>query len=55
MIRYYAPANAWLTGKNVDDQGMPSSDLTGDLEICICSECKQALKERLGSNIDQLP
>lgn len=53
MIRY--EFDRWISGKNPDDQGMPSTVLSGDEEICWCEECRIAWYSRLGCNFHQVP
>lgn len=42
MIRYHEPTNTWISGKNPDDQGMPTTNLTGDTHLCGCYDCSMA-------------
>lgn len=54
MIRYFPLADAWISGKNPDDQGFPTTDLTGDTEICGCEECDVYLGYHRGKNVDEV-
>jgi len=55
MISYWEPMNAWISGKNPDKQGMPSTNLTGDPDVCTCKDCVTALFNALGTNLKDLP
>jgi hypothetical protein len=55
MIRYEPQYDAWFSGKNRDEQGMPSKNFTGDFEVCLCSDCVTALAQGLGTNLKDLP
>lgn len=55
MIRYDPHGDVWLSAKNSDENGMPTSDLTGDPDVCVCHDCDMALLAMLGSNFSQLP
>ena len=50
MIRYWEPSNSWVSGNNPDEQGMPSTDLSGDTEVCTCVDCFKAALQGLGTN-----
>jgi len=54
MIRYSEMDNAWVSGENPDGQGMPTTNLAGDVEVCTCEECYQAYINGLGTNHDQI-
>lgn len=55
MIRYYQPIDAWISGKNPDGQGMPSTNLSGDTEVCGCEDCFAAYVNGLGANHADIP
>lgn len=55
MIRFDPAFNSWVSGKNPDDQGMPTSNLTGDLNVCTCNSCMEALINEKGDNLEMLP
>jgi hypothetical protein len=50
MIRYDELRNAWISGQNPDDQGMPTTNLSGDTKVCVCGECVNAYVNGLGAN-----
>ena len=54
MVRFYYPANLWVSGLNTDEQGMPTGNLDGHTwsDVCLCDECKQAFVKGLGTNIE---
>jgi hypothetical protein len=54
MIRYDPFFHAWLSGANPDDQGMPTTNLTGDTERCRCEVCESAFTQALGTNYNEL-
>lgn len=54
MIRYWEQTNAWVSGKNPDEQGMPSTDLTDDQDVCSCIDCTKAALRALGTNYDEV-
>lgn len=54
MIRYDYVFDAWVSGKNPDGQGMPTTNLTGDTEVCTCPECWNALGDTVGKNISDV-
>jgi hypothetical protein len=56
MVRYYGPANLWISGKNSDGQGMPTGNLDGHVwaDVCHCVECKEAYASSLGTNIQDV-
>lgn len=55
MIRYEPMLDAWISGQNPDDQGFPTTNLTGDFKVCLCSDCVKALAQSLGTNLKDLP
>jgi hypothetical protein len=55
MIHYYEPADSWVSGKNPDEQGMPTTNLTGDTEVCLCRDCATAASFGFGYNFQDLP
>lgn len=54
MIRYWEQANAWVSGKNPDEQGMPSTNLQGDEDVCTCGDCFDAALKGKGTNYDKV-
>lgn len=54
MIRYFEAGNIWISNLNLDETGMPTTNLHGDWEICTCSECRWALEKGKGENFDIL-
>lgn len=52
-IRY--EVDRWVSGKNRDDQGMPSANLTGDDDLCWCKDCRVAWYSKLGTNFAEVP
>jgi hypothetical protein len=55
MIRYDPSLDAWISGQNPDAQGMPTTNLTGEYDICTCADCRFAKAASKGSNFDELP
>lgn len=54
MIRYWEQANAWISGKNPDETGMPTTNLRGDEDVCSCEDCMTAALKALGTNYDEV-
>jgi hypothetical protein len=52
-IRY--EVDLWVSGKNRDDQGMPSTNLTDDYDLCWCKDCRFAWYSKTGKNFSEVP
>lgn len=52
-IRY--EVDRWVSGKNRDDQGMPSTNLAGDYDLCWCKDCRFSWYSQLGENFAEVP
>lgn len=50
MIRYEPLINAWVSGKNPDHHGSPTTNLTGDDKVCVCASCVSAYANGFGEN-----
>lgn len=54
MIRYCLISDSWISGVNPDENGMPTTNLSGDNQVCTCDICFDAYIEGLGENHDEV-